>query len=505
MKKFLIYVFFVPLTTFFMVVAVLNILSWHRWYDERPIYFVLDIDNFIPTLSEEKNYDEISKIGINSFAVDAYRLYYNINKLSELEKKFVVKIHDVKYDTKIFDQILAGNDKIFSLIYISDKLIKFFGEKSYECSTICNKMSRSDLYMTQTKNFDFRKVSEEEIYEMIKKFKFVKLNFESISNFGKYNGISALRTFVVDLNQIKNINDKKQILSTLIKVKKAIFERCCSVIYFLPSEYLSFRDNLSLINQIIEGIKIKRRKTDLQNFVSYGNSQIFNIFTIVIAIFVPILFYKVVMARLKIIGVLLSYTYTNLFNIFLGIVLWGVNQRYEYIALESVIRGIKLMFILPVLLMPLFIFKIDELIRILNTELKIKHILIILAMMCVLGYVVLRTENVDKKFLLPFELELRRFIETYVLFRPRFKEIFFAQPLLFLSLDILRKNYDNIYIKILFSLSIISAVSIINTFLHTHTPIWLCILRSVLGTIIGLVVGIFYKTLYSKFLQRLSY
>jgi hypothetical protein len=104
-------------------------------------------------------------------------------------------------------------------------------------------------------------------------------------------------------------------------------------------------------------------------------------------------------------------------------------------------------------------------------------------------YLLLRTGNVGKEFVLKFELNLREQIEKYVLFRPRFKEIFFAQPLFVFSIYLIKKCPKQIIPKLLFCFSIITLVSIINTFLHVHTPIWICVLRSVIGVVLGWLVG----------------
>jgi len=278
----------------------------------------------------------------------------------------------------------------------------------------------------------------------------------------------------------------------VLKIKKAVFERSCDLVYILPSEYLNYYENVNIIKTVVEKFRNKISNEErVEDFKSVSLGRFSNIIVFVLAIIIPLLIYKNVIQNLFLFSKEIIYLKVNFITIFFGLLCWGLMQDYNYITLEENIIGAKVMFFLPFLLSPFFILNKDEIKKISNYNIKLRDIFITLFFLLIFGYIFLRTGNVGKEMILKYEIYFREYIEKSILFRPRFKEIFFAQPLFILSLFLMNYYNTSLWSKLLFCLSILSQVSIFNTFLHIHTPIVLCILRSILGIIGGLIFGEF--------------
>lgn len=88
------------------------------------------------------------------------------------------------------------------------------------------------------------------------------------------------------------------------------------------------------------------------------------------------------------------------------------------------------------------------------------------------------------------ELKFRSLLEKLLTFRPRFKEFLFGYPFLMLGLWT-NKRY-------LIYLGLIGEVSVINTFIHIHTPFHVSLLRTLLGIIIGILLGLIFIRIYER-------
>jgi hypothetical protein len=461
----------------FVLISIINIVRWYKWYvDKRKVSFVIDIDFFVLTNNDvEKIVSQLNKLGINLFAIDIENFVLIKDKIFD-NNKFVLKIQNQKiYDVrKIEDVIDKNKDKFFSIVYL--------------------KSDKDGLLLLQ-KNFYGRKISQDEINKFFDKLllsrqdKLFKLNFEQQDVDTKINFVHTnllpLRSFLCDLNQT-NFDNNFSII--LLKVKKAVFERSCSIIYILPSEYLDFYKNIEIIKSLLDKFT---NNTDFsyQKFSSVYINKIFNFIVVIIAIVFPLVVFKKILSFVPQNSVYKIYFFVNILTIVLGILIWGFLQKYEYVAKEEVIYGTKLMFVIPIIFSFFVVLDKDEKNFLLNYNLTIRDVLISILLLTIFVYLLVRTGNVGKEFVLKFELNLREQIEKYVLFRPRFKEIFFAQPLFVFSIYLIKKCPKQIIPKILFCFSIIALVSIINTFLHVHTPIWICVLRSVIGIVLGWLFG----------------
>ena len=87
------------------------------------------------------------------------------------------------------------------------------------------------------------------------------------------------------------------------------------------------------------------------------------------------------------------------------------------------------------------------------------------------------------------EQRFRNWLENVLLVRPRTKEFLVAWPCVALSLVLADKEKKS-YIWPFAVLSSTGFASVVNTFCHSRSPIWLSLARTVYGLIIGAVLGI---------------
>lgn len=87
-----------------------------------------------------------------------------------------------------------------------------------------------------------------------------------------------------------------------------------------------------------------------------------------------------------------------------------------------------------------------------------------------------------------FEQRLREWLEVLLVARPRTKEVFIGHPLLVVALDQLTKGRKTLAGWLMIGASI-GQLSMVNTFSHIHTPLWISALRTGFGLIFGLAIG----------------
>lgn len=124
-------------------------------------------------------------------------------------------------------------------------------------------------------------------------------------------------------------------------------------------------------------------------------------------------------------------------------------------------------------------------------EIQVKDVLIGVAVLLTVVIVIIRSGNYPIIPVTDTELRFRSFLENMFLFKPRFKEFLFGHPLLILGLWSRS--------RILLILGLAGQVSIINTFLHLHTPLDISLIRTFYGFVLGSALGLILIILYRKY------
>lgn len=189
-----------------------------------------------------------------------------------------------------------------------------------------------------------------------------------------------------------------------------------------------------------------------------------------------------------------------------GLIIAAILSDIEYLLEMDIFRGVKLSQITPLVLFCIiyivsFGYKRDkksledlrvgkkEFIKLLNQDIMIKHVLAI-TIFLVMGYIYIARTGHETS-IQPSDLEMifRNFLEEVLLARPRTKEFLLAFPSLMITVYMAFKGYK----KFIFPFALVAVVgltSIVNTFSHLRTPIYLSLIRTFYSAFFGVILGI---------------
>lgn len=167
-----------------------------------------------------------------------------------------------------------------------------------------------------------------------------------------------------------------------------------------------------------------------------------------------------------------------------------------YLVLEQ-FRGVALLHLLPMVFVGLYVLLFNGQIglrgaiqrarEILSTKISIMMVTLAGIALVGLWYYLSRTGNEGQAS--NMEKVFRAVLEDTLGVRPRTKEFLFAHPLFILSAYLLMKYRNAAY---LFAAAVMGQLSLVDTFAHLHTPIYISLTRITYGVLIGLVIGLIY-------------
>lgn len=173
-------------------------------------------------------------------------------------------------------------------------------------------------------------------------------------------------------------------------------------------------------------------------------------------------------------------------------------------------RGVTLVYVLPIA--ALFIhalvkhFNIDfrddrdavkKIKSLFNMEFKYWHLLLVAIATGVVFFYILRTGNSGTP--LPYELQVRDWLENTLYSRPRTKEFLIGFPLYVLGLYVFKSN--KLLGRIFLIGGVLGFLSMTNTFTHLHMPLNMSVLRTVYGLVFGFVIGLAYIGVYKAIMK----
>ena len=177
--------------------------------------------------------------------------------------------------------------------------------------------------------------------------------------------------------------------------------------------------------------------------------------------------------------------------------------------------GVKLSFILPLILIAIYFYLEPHRIsasmyvfkRIVQSPMRTASFMAIAISFIFVVLMVLRSGNYVMMPKFPFEEQFRTLLEDLLFIRPRTKEILIGYPSLMLGYIFLERGVSRQWIWFCNMIGAIALVSVVNSFCHIHTPLLVSLHRTSLGLGLGLVTGIIvvasYKILLNT-IQRLT-
>jgi hypothetical protein len=175
----------------------------------------------------------------------------------------------------------------------------------------------------------------------------------------------------------------------------------------------------------------------------------------------------------------------------------------------TVYRGVKASLLIPLAVALFALYRGDELRRILDEPVTVGRLMLGAVVLGAVAYFVLRSGHGTLADASGLELSVRGRLETALGIRPRFKEFLIGHPCLWLGFYLRwRLGHGDLYLpmgkgllpqalRFLFHdarpfllAGLIGPLSIINTFCHAHTPLWVSMVRTIHGVWLGALIGL---------------
>jgi len=185
-------------------------------------------------------------------------------------------------------------------------------------------------------------------------------------------------------------------------------------------------------------------------------------------------------------------------SLLVGFVISALLGSTPFLLNIATFSGVKIAFLLPLIIVTGFLlfasshqkgflYKAQ---RILESQLKVSHVLLGLSAVSVLGLLVLRSGNSSPSLLSPWEHLIRLILEKVFIIRPRFKEFVIGYPavvlLCWFAGHAISKRWHGLFILG----GTLATISVVNSFCHLHTPLLYSLWRTANGLALGLIVGL---------------
>lgn len=118
-------------------------------------------------------------------------------------------------------------------------------------------------------------------------------------------------------------------------------------------------------------------------------------------------------------------------------------------------------------------------------------------------YMLLRSGNSSPALVTGFEATARELLEKLLVFRPRSKEVFIGHPAL-IAAGFMIGSWPIALTMAAFVLGMVGQVSMVNTFMHLHTPVHATIQRTLLGLALGLIFGMIASAVLKAVIKAVS-
>mgnify|MGYP006916040231 CR=1 FL=1 len=194
----------------------------------------------------------------------------------------------------------------------------------------------------------------------------------------------------------------------------------------------------------------------------------------------------------------------------------GALSDVSYFLEFEIFRGIKLTFILPPILVAVAFLQrfniVDEVRRnvpatqqikeLLNKSISVKFFLGLMVVVGALVILIARSGHTSGMPVSDFEIKIRALLEQIFYARPRSKEIFFGHPAFMLAFAAFLKKFPKMICFALIMAATIGQSSMVETFAHMRTPIFMSFMRGLDGLIPGAIIGALLIVCLQLFLNK---
>lgn len=209
---------------------------------------------------------------------------------------------------------------------------------------------------------------------------------------------------------------------------------------------------------------------------------------------------------LRIIGIAIpSLAITLALSIIGGFYVAALLGDVRYFLEMEIFRGVKLTFVAPLLLISLsFLVRYEcfktapgqtrniwqQVMKILDFPVQIKTLLVFGAAAVAAWVFVGRSGHTAGVPVPAIELKMRAFLEQVMYARPREKEFMIGHPAFFLAVMAVYRQWPAALLYVLVVLATIAQGSLVETFAHLRTPIFMSFVRALDGLAVGIIFGI---------------
>ena len=181
----------------------------------------------------------------------------------------------------------------------------------------------------------------------------------------------------------------------------------------------------------------------------------------------------------------------------------GALSDVKYFLEFEIFRGIKLTFVLPLILVAIAFLQrfnildeaqknisaFEQLKAILNLNVTVKYLLA--GVFVLLAFVVLiaRSGHTSGMPVSGLEIKIRAMLEHMFYARPRSKEIFIGHPAFVMAIAAFLQKFPKSICFVLTIIATIGQSSMVETFAHMRTPIFMSFMRGVDGVLPGALIG----------------
>jgi len=200
-----------------------------------------------------------------------------------------------------------------------------------------------------------------------------------------------------------------------------------------------------------------------------------------------------------------------------GMLIVGLYSRPGYLAGGEYFTGVKLSYLTPLVLVlaaviadlpgrtePLAVWWTGLRLRLgqfFSRPILVIEALIVLAALGAVSFALMRSGNQALVAPSQAEIKLRSLLESLLVVRPRTKEFLVGHPALMLALALSLRG-RRVWLPLLALLAGIGQVSLVNTFCHLHTPLYISFLRAGhglwTGALMGVVVILVWRLLFDR-------